>query len=139
MEGGVFSFELTNSFLELVTVFFFGGFYLEGKDGIGDEHGGTIDHIAHISFTEGVPSRAFEPKYGKNLARSGFLNVLHVIGMHFHHSGHFESFLDSHIVNIITFFEFSLIHPHISQLTEFVLFQLEGVAYKRLLVFRQEH
>lgn len=94
-------------------IFFLSRLNFEGQDRVWDKHGGAVHQLGHIPGAKGVARGTFNAENGEYFPGFRLVNIFHFIGMHFDHPGHFNTFLRTHVEDIVSFADFALVHTHI--------------------------
>ena len=126
----ILSLEFCQCLMHFCCSIFVGCFYCVTHHRLRNKHALTFNNIVHVSFSECLAGGTVTTKNSKNITCLHFWNVLHLICMHFSHSGNFQFFAEFIAPNIISLFYFSLVNSHIAQLTKPWLLHFENIANK---------
>lgn len=92
VKSRVFSYEFRKGLFKLSGSVRLSGLDCETHDWVRHEHALAASRVAVIGDRESVTSGALDPKNSKYVSGLNFINLLHIVGMHFNYSRHFEFF-----------------------------------------------
>ena len=136
-EGGIFPHEASQGLAHVVR-----SLSIRGLDGERDD-GGRHVHGAHgpvqRAVREGIPRRTVDTEQSHDIARSGVVDVLHLVGMHAHQPSHLDPHPGPAVHDRAALGDPPLVHAQIGELTVAPILELEGQRHQRLLGVALDH
>jgi len=133
-EGGIFLDEALESLGELAGILGVLGVDSKRDDGLRNldrTHG-----VLKGAVSEGGTRVAINTEESNNLTSTGLVEILHFVGVHAHETGNLDLLAGGDVHDGVTLADGTLIHAEIGELTETVLFELEGESDERISLGR---